>query len=285
MIRRTLLGVLLAASSLLAGEAAAGEERIVALGGAVTEILYALGAQDRVVAVDTTSLHPPEAMREKPNVGYVRALSAEGILSMRPTLVVAVDGAGPPDALRLVEGAGVRLARVPDEPTPEGVARKIEIVGELVGSGERATRLAAEVRAGFARLDVERTKVGRPVRALFVLAVQNGRVLVGGRNTTADSMLRLAGAENAGAGIDGFKPMTDEALTAAAPDVVVMMRGGGAGHAGADTLFTLPGLAASPAASAGRLVTFDGLYLLGFGPRAPEAAGELMRAFYPPNRG
>ena len=281
MIRRSLLALAAAAVLAAPSDALAGDERIVALGGAVTEIVYALGAQAQLVAVDTTSLQPPEALKEKPNVGYVRALSAEGILSTRPTLVVAIDGAGPADALKLVEGAGVRLARVPDEPTPEGVARKIEQVGALVGREAEAGRLAAGVRARFAALDAERARLGRPVRALFVLAVQNGRVMVGGRNTTADSMLRLAGAENAGAGIDGFKLMTDEALIASAPDVVVMMQGGGAGHAGADAVLALPGLAGSPAAAGKRLVTFDGLYLLGFGPRAPEAADALMRAFYP----
>lgn len=282
MIRRTLLlaGILLGVPVAYASEA-----RIVALGGAVTEILYALGSQDRVVAVDTTSLYPPAALKEKPSVGYVRALSAEGILSMRPTLVVAIDAAGPPDALKLVEGAGVRVARVADEPTPEGVAKKIEAIGELVGAEEGARALAAQVRERFAALADERVRIAarsaRPVRALFVLAVQNGRVLVGGRDTTADSMLRLAGAENAGAGIQGFKPMTDEALTASAPDVVVMMQGGGAGHAGAETVFALPGLSGSPAAAGRRLVTLDGLYLLGFGPRAPDAAAELMRALRP----
>src|SRR4029453_10639939 len=75
--------------------------RIVSIGGAVTEILYRLGRQDEIVGVDSTSLFPEEALKTKKYVGYVRQLGAEGVLSLNPTLVIASEGAGPPDALRL----------------------------------------------------------------------------------------------------------------------------------------------------------------------------------------
>ncbi|MFD0936584.1 ABC transporter substrate-binding protein, partial [Methylobacterium trifolii] len=111
--RRSLLsaavaGVLAPRPALSATPAA----RIASLGGAVTEILYRLGAGPRIAAVDTTSLYPAEAMREKPNVGYLRALSAEGLLSVGPDLVIAADGAGPADVLALVREAGVRVETV-----------------------------------------------------------------------------------------------------------------------------------------------------------------------------
>ncbi|GJD49176.1 Hemin-binding periplasmic protein HmuT [Methylobacterium crusticola] len=254
--------------------------RIVSLGGAVTEILYALGARDRIVAVDTTSLYPAEALRLKPNVGYLRALSAEGIVSTRPDLVIAAEGAGPPDVLALVREAGVPVAPVRDPPTREGVLDKIAAVGRLAGLDAEARTLAASVEAGFTALAAERSRIARPIGVLVVLSLQNGRVMVGGRNSTADGMLALAGARNAAAAVEGFKPLTDEAIVAAAPDAVVVMRTE-QGSATPEAVFAQPGLGRTPAAARRALVAMDGLSLLGFGPRTPEAARELMRALYP----
>jgi iron complex transport system substrate-binding protein len=254
--------------------------RIVAIGGAVTEIVYALGLADRLVGVDTTSLYPPEALKERPNVGYMRALSAEGILSLNPDLVVAMAGSGPPAVLKLVEEAGVRLVTIPDDPTPAGAVEKIRMIGRLLGAEAPADKLAADVERRFAALATARKAVTTPVRALFVLTLQGGRPLVAGTKTAADGMIALAGAINVGAGFEGYKVMTDEAIIAAAPEVVVMMANGGAPPT-PDAVFALPALAATPAGADRRLVSADGLWLLGFGPRTPEAAGFLLKAFYP----
>lgn len=254
--------------------------RIVSLGGAVTEILYELGVSERIVAVDTTSVHPPAAMATKPNVGYLRQLSAEGILSVRPTLVLAIEGAGPPDILKLVREAGVPVIGIPDVPTEAGVAGRIREVAQAVGEEEAGRKLTEAVAARFATLSLLRRRIERPVRALFILSYQNGRVMVGGGHTTADGMLALAGAENAAGTIEGYRPMTDEAIVAARPDVVVMMSVGPGGSPPAD-LFAGPALSQTPAGREKRLVTMNGLYLLGFGPRTPEAARELMLALHP----
>ncbi|SEE25352.1 iron complex transport system substrate-binding protein [Rhizobiales bacterium GAS188] len=255
-------------------------ERIMALGGAVTEILYALSLQDRIVGLDTTSLYPPQALKDKPNVGYLRAVSAEGILSLRPSLVIALDGAGPADALKLVADAGVPIMRLPEDPTQDGVIARIEAVGRLVGAEQSAGRLANRTRAGFAQLEALRSRLGRKVRVLFLLSLQNGRPVVAGRKTTADGMIGLAGAVNAADMIQGFKPMTEEAVIAAAPDAIVMMSNAGV-TLGSDEVFSQPAFAATPAARNRVFISMDGLYLLGFGPRTPEAARDLMSALYP----
>ena len=127
--------------------------RIVSIGGAVTETIYALGLEGRIVGVDTTSLYPPEALKRAPNVGYMRALSAEGILSLKPSWVIAIDGSGPPAALKLVSDAGVPLTMIHDDPSPDGVAAKIETIGKLLGAEEKAAALANETRARFALVE------------------------------------------------------------------------------------------------------------------------------------
>jgi iron complex transport system substrate-binding protein len=252
----------------------------VTLGGSVTEVLYALHLDDRIAGVDSTSLYPPSALKDKSVVGYVRALSAEGILSLKPSLVLAIEDAGPLDALELIRQAGARLELILDDPTPEGVRRKIEILGKLLDAEDAAQALNQKVTQDFARLEALRAAIAKPVRVLFVLSFANGRTLVGGRGTTAAGIIKLAGAVNAAEEIEGYKPMTDEAIVAAAPDAVLTMQNGDH-HISSETLFASPAFSMTPAAKSNSLVAIDGLLLLGFGPRTPDAARLLINAFYP----
>ncbi|MDX3805553.1 heme/hemin ABC transporter substrate-binding protein [Bosea thiooxidans] len=256
-------------------------DRIVVAGGVITEVLYALGLQDRIVGIDSTSQFPPEALKQKPDIGYVRALSAEGVLSLKPSLIMLIDGAGPPDAVSLLNESGVKIAHIADGLTPEGVAGKIAAIGAAVGAGEPAQRLAAQTTASFDELAGLRAKLETRKRVLFVLSLQNGRVLVGGRNSSADAIISLAGGVNVASGVEGYKPMTEEAIAAAAPEMVLMMRNSSAHNITPEELFAMPAFTQTPAAATKRLVHMDGLYLLGFGPRTPMAARDLMAAIYP----
>ena len=256
-------------------------DRVVVAGGVITEVIYALGLQDRIVGVDSTSQFPATALKDKANVGYVRALSAEGVLSLKPTLIMLIDGAGPPDAVSLLAESGVKIARITDGLTAEGVASKIAAIGTAIGAAAPAERLAAQTRARFEELATLRAAITKKRRVLFVLSLQNGRALVGGRNSSADGIIALAGGINVAEGIEGYKPMTDEAIAAAAPDMILMMRNSSAHNTTPDELFAMPAFAQTPAANGKRLVHMDGLYLLGFGPRTPMAARDLMAAIYP----
>jgi iron complex transport system substrate-binding protein len=193
--RRALVGALLAFCGLrlLTAAPARGDEpqpidsnRIVSIGGAVTETIYALGLENRIVGVDTTILYPPEALKRAPNVGYMRALSAEGILSLKPSWVIAIDGSGPPAALKLVSDAGVPLTMIHDDPSPNGVAAKIETIGKSLGAEAKALALAQDTRTRFAAVEHMRPQTPRPPRVLFILSLQNGRPMVGvaGRRPT-----------------------------------------------------------------------------------------------------
>ncbi len=206
----------------------------------------------------------------------MRALGAEGILSLAPTLILMSDEAGPPDVVRILEKAGPTLIRVPADASAEGVVRRIEAVARALSAEPAGLALAREVETGFERLKDRRGALTRSVRALFILSIQNGKPLVGGRGTAADAMLALAGADNAASALEGWKPMSDEGVIAAAPDVLVTMDRG-PGGAPPDP-FALPAFAAVPAARRQGLVVMDGLYLLGFGPRTPAAALDLMAA-------
>lgn len=260
--------------------ATADGARIVSLGGSVTEIVVALGAADRLVARDTTSTFP-ESITALPDVGYIRALSPEGILSVQPTLILAEDGAGPPEAMEVLKSAGIPVAQMPGDATPEGVLAKISAVAAALNLPAEGETLAAEVAAGLEAARSRAAAVTSPKRVLFVLSLQGGRVMAGGAGTEAEGIIALAGGINAATGFDGYKPMTDEAVLAAAPDVILMMdREGDLAIGDADVL-TQPALAATPAAETGSILRMDGMLLLGFGPRTPDAARALHAALYP----
>lgn len=257
-------------------------DRVLALGGAVTETVHALGQGDRLVARDTTSSYPPEVL-DLPDVGYVRALSPEGVLSVRPDLIIAEEGAGPPETVDILKAAGVpfhQIASGEDEPS---VIARIEAVADALGTPEAAAEPLAAIRADFTALAAARDGVDQPARVMFILSLQGGRVLAAGQENGADAMLRLAGAENAVTGFSGYKPLTDEAITAAAPDIILMMNRGEADgdHGASDAaLLAMPAISTTPAARNGRVIRMDGLYLLGFGPRTGQAALDLHRAIY-----
>lgn len=255
-------------------------ERIVSIGGTVTEIIYALGEGDRVVAVDSTSLYPAEAT-SKPNIGYVRQVSAEGVLSQKPDLIIAEAGAGPIDSINILKASELAYVSIPSPPETAAIPGKIRAVGQAIGRSEKAEALARTVETKLKAIEDQLASVPGPKkRVLFALSLANGRVMAAGSNSSADAMIRLAGAENAVSSVSGYKPLTDEAVIAAAPDVILVMSGGGQ-HLTAEQAFALPALAGTPAGRNKAFITMDGLYLLGLGPRAADAARDLNALLYP----
>jgi iron complex transport system substrate-binding protein len=254
--------------------------RILSIGGDVTEILYALKADDKIIAVDSTSQFPADALKTKANVGYLRALSSEGVLSTNPSLIIAGKDAGPPPVVAVLKASSIPYIEVPDTQTPEGVAAKIRFIASVVGAQAAGDALAKDVENDFALLAEQRAKIGKPKRALFILSVQNGRATIAGAGTSADAMIKLAGAENVAAGAQGYKPLADEAAVELAPDAIVTMQHGRNGPPSAH-IASVKSLQGSPALQNQRIIEMNGLYLLGFGPRCARAARELMIALYP----
>ncbi|MGF1632152.1 MAG: hemin ABC transporter substrate-binding protein [Kiloniellaceae bacterium] len=258
-----------------------GNRRVVAVGGAVTEIVYALGLQDRLLAVDSTSLYP-EATTALPNVGYMRQLSAEPIIALGPELVLAIEDSGPDTALDQLRDAGVPVVIVPDSHTPEGVLEKIDLVAAALGAEAAGRALHDKVAAELSAVEEAYAAVAERPRVLFLLTISKSRTPVAaGRNTSAAGIIEMAGGVNAVDAFESFKPLSPEAAVAAAPEVLLItprsleLLGGMAG------LMEIPEIALTPAGKARRVVTLDGLLLLGFGPRTAAAAAALGGALHP----
>lgn len=260
--------------------AASPDADILSIGGSVTEIVVALGQEHRLKARDATSTWPPQ-ITDLPDVGYMRALSPEGVLSVGPTLILSEEGAGPPEALDVIRAAKVDFVEVPDALTAEGILQKIAIIGEALGVPERAEGLATEVETALTGALVDATRpADDKKRVLFVLSTQGGKINASGTGTAADALIRMAGGINAISEYEGYKQITDEAVGLAAPDVILMMDRGGDHGIADDELFDMPAIRLTPAAQSRAVVRMDGLLMLGFGPRTAEAITRLNDALY-----
>lgn len=251
---------------------------IVAIGGSITEIVYALGEEGKLVARDSTSTYPDAALK-LPDVGYMRALSPEGVLSVSPTGILALAGSGPAEAVEVLKKASVPFITVPEAFDHAGILEKIRIVGKSLGADAAAEKLSASVDADLAAAEKLTAGLKERKRILFLLSMQGGKLLAAGADTAADGIIRLAGGVNAVEGFSGYKQLSDEAAMTAQPDLVLMMDRGD-DQAAATDLFSHPGLAGTPAAATKNLVLMDGGYLLGFGPRTAGAVRDLAVKLY-----
>jgi iron complex transport system substrate-binding protein len=283
----TCIGMLVAATALLTTVPATASElrntqakRIVSVGGAVTEIIYALGLDDRLVGIDSTSLYPPQALKQKPNVGYMRQLSAEGVLGLNPELIVATEGAGPKDTLSVLGAAKVPIVTVPETFSEDGILERIRIVAHELGVERRGACLIDAVAKDLGELRKLRASITDKRRVMFVISLVNGRAMVAGRKTAADEIIALSGASNAIDAYEGYKPLSDEAIVAAKPDVILVMQRG-SDAVTSEMIFANAAFALTPAAKDKAFIAMDGLYLLGFGPRTAAAARDLATSLYP----
>jgi iron complex transport system substrate-binding protein len=257
-------------------------KRVVSVGGALTEIVFMLEAGNDLVGVDSTSIYPTNATG-LPNVGYARQLSAEGVLSLRPSHVLATEEAGPPAVLRQIAAAGARVTTLPAKHRYVGVRQRVLGVGRILQRNEMAQVILEQLDSTWQQVQRQVSaqqahSLARPVRVMFVLAHSPAQMLVAGAFTAAQSMLSYAGATNVVQGFRGYKPLTPEGLIAAQPDCLLVTEQGLQAAGGLEALFKLPGLKQTPAGRSQAVIAMDALRLLGFGPRMPEAVLTLHQA-------
>ena len=258
---------------------ASAAPRIVSIGGPVTEIVYALGAGAEVVGVDTSSTYP-EAATHLPQVGYQRRLSAEGVLSLQPDVVLATSDAGPAAALEQLKEV-VELVEIPAVYTIAGAEAKIRLIARTLGREAQGEQLVATLHRDLAAAQTVLAHVHTQPRVLFLYARGLGTLYVSGTGTAADAMIRFAGGINAVTEYEDFKPFTSEAVVAAAPEVLLMLERGLDSLGGVEGLLELPGMALTEAARHHRIVAMDDLYLSSFGPRLGAAIKDLAIRLHP----
>ena len=253
--------------------------RLVTVGGAVTEIVFALGYGDKVVARDITSFYPDEVNR-LPSVGYMRALSPEGVLSVNPSAILMIQGSGPKETIDVLSKASVPLVTIPEGYDRDALVAKIRAVGKVLGADSKAAELAAKVAADVdaAVADAGKIEEGKRRRVLFVMTVQNGKIMAAGQHTAAHGIIALGGGINATSDFHGYKPLNDEAVINARPDVILLMDTGAQTVSEAEILAN-PAVALTPAGQAKKIIRLGGSALL-FGPRTADAIRKVYATLY-----
>lgn len=264
-------------SDVLEGQPEAeAQERLVTLGGPITEITCALGHCEQVVGADASSTWP-QSVTALPRLPYYRKLSAESVLALRPTRVLAAQDAGPPEVLEQLRGAGVQVDLIAGGDSVDSARQRILALGRLLEKPQEAAALVASVDRDLQKLEQARETTGSRPRVLFLYARGARTLLVSGGGTGAHAMIELAGGQNALQEVEGFKPLTAEAALGANPEIIVVPEAGLHSLGGPGALWELPGLANTAAHKNEAVVTVDDQKLLGFGPRLGQAALELHR--------
>ncbi|MDH1576223.1 MULTISPECIES: heme/hemin ABC transporter substrate-binding protein [Pseudomonas] len=286
MMRRPAALLALCAALVASTQALAAElpQRWVSAGGALSEWVSALGGEPRLVGVDTTSQHP-ESLKGLPSVGYQRQLSAEGILSLRPDVLVGTEEMGPPPVLAQIRKAGVRVELLSSKADLAAVDANLKQLGMLLGAEQKAAQLAADYHQQLEVLQVQvkEAQANHKVPGVLLLVGHAGaKPLIAGQGTAGDWVLRQAGGRNL-AEHQGYKNFSNEALAALDPDVVVFSDRALVGEQALQALLKEnPALATSRAVRDKRLVPLDPTLLVGgLGPRLPVALQDLAAAFYP----
>ncbi|WP_130903539.1 ABC transporter substrate-binding protein [Pseudomonas sp. Sample_22] len=259
-------------------------QRWVSAGGALSEWVIALGGEAKLVGVDTTSQHP-ETLKALPSIGYQRQLSAEGILSLRPQILVGTEEMGPPPVLSQVRSAGVQVELFSAQPDLSTLQNNLQHLGKLLGAEDRASQLLATYQQALEqqKVRVTRAQLTKPSPGvLMLLGHAGGKPLIAGKDTAADWLLQRAGGHNL-ATHTGYKPFSNESLVSLDPDVLVFADRALSGNAARAALFKEnPILASTRAARDGRVIELDPTLLVGgLGPRLPEVLKKLADEFYP----
>lgn len=261
--------MLLAALPLVASAAA---QKVVTLGGDITEIVYQLGAQSQLVGRDTTSTWPAEVSK-LPDVGYVRQLNTEGILSLRPDLVLAGSQAQPSTVLQNVAENHVRLVNVPGDNSLAAIDQKVAVVADALGKKAEGEQLRHTLKAQIAALPTSAVNK----RVLFLLSHGGMGTMVAGQQTAADAAIRAAGLQNAMQGFAHYRGLSQEGIIASQPDLIVISADGVKSMGGEANLWKMPGLAQTPAGRNKQVMIIDDMALLGFSVRTPQALLDLRK--------
>ena len=254
--------------------------RVTIAGGSLTEIVYLLEQENKLVAVDITSNFPEEA-KQLPSIGYVRALSAEGVLSLSPSLILGEDDTGPPTVMEQLSRVGIQIEIIPEENSTDGIIKKVKCVAEILGVDKNTKDKTLDILNADAKelkLLTEMNKKESP-KVMFILSMESGSPTVGGRDTSADGLIKMTGAVNVMDSFEGWKPVSTEAIIQAKPDFILISERGLNSFGSIEKLGQHPSLVFTPAAKNNNIIAMDGMAMLGFGPRTISSAKDIAQKY------
>ena len=256
--------------------------RIVAIGTAITETVYALGAGGKVVGVDSSSREYVPESSNLPTIGARNALNAEGILSLKPTLVILGADSAPPQIFEQLRAAGIAVVTLTPDYSVEAVKAKVSTIAKAVGADTKGKEINNFIDNEMTEVNKMLANVKEKPKVMFVGRGPNmPNATMSGKGTTIDEMIKLAGGTNPFTDFTGFREMTDEAVVAAQPDIILITQKSFERSGGADGVVQFPGVALTPAGKNKRIVPVSDMYFQGFGPGVGKAVRELVVKFHP----
>jgi iron complex transport system substrate-binding protein len=254
----------------------ANSQRLVTLGGSVTEIVYALGAGDLIIATDQSSLYPKQA-QQLPSVGYYRSVPAEGVAAMRPSLVLASDHAGPPLAIKQLKALGIQVESLSDEPTMVSLQSRIRQIAHVLHQEQAGEDLIVQVNQRVAAA----LKIPVQSQPTMLIVMRGGKLLGAGGDTAANVVIEQSGLQNVFVALKSYQPITPEAVSVAAPEVIIVTQSTVSALGGLEKVKAQPVLMHTPAVKNNQVIVLDDLLAQGFGPRVGLAIQTIRGALGP----
>ena len=254
--------------------------RVVIAGGSITEIVYFLEYEDKLVGIDVTSNFPEETS-EIPSIGYVRALSTEGILSLKPSLILGEEDMGPPLVINQLKLTGMVLKIINEDRSAQGILEKIECVSKILGitTQERLNKIKNLTRDINLLQSIAKKNEDKDIRIMLILNMQGTSPIVAGQNTSGDGFIKMVGGKNVASNFEGWKPISSESIIAYDPHFIIITERGMSSFSDIESLSNTTALKFTNAAQLGKIYSEDGMAMLGFGVRTIKTALNFAEIF------
>ncbi|WP_394239746.1 heme/hemin ABC transporter substrate-binding protein [Vibrio astriarenae] len=278
-MKKTFLAMAAALLTLSINSYASETPRIISAGSTVTELIYALGAENTLVAVDSTSKHFVEGSNI-PQVGYHRQLSTEGLLALAPNMIIGSPEMGPETTINSLSSAGVQIEKVSTGIDRAALNQRVDQVAALTGTEAKAAELKQQINARLDKLETH--PLEQAPKVIFVMLSEGRPITVAGKGTPVDAVIELAGAENpASTQFDSYKPMSIESVLELQPDYILISDRTLGIMGGIDTVMAkMPLLAATPAGINQQIIPIPGRAIIGgFGLESLELSEDLHQQF------
>lgn len=242
--------------------------RIVSIGSSITEIIYFLNSQDQIIAIDITSNFPEDA-KKFPSVGYIRNLSAEGLLSTNPSIIISEDDIGPKNIIKQIQDTKTELRIIPEEQTLNGIIQKIQCVGNIIGQQKEAEeKISSEINPVINKIkEIKKEKDLSNIKIMMILSTEGNSTVVAGSNTSGDSFIKMLGATNIFESINGWKAVTAETILLKNPDYIIIPEKDLHKQSNVNTISENMILKETNAGKNNGYIIKDGMAILGYGPR------------------
>ena len=255
--------------------------RIVVAGGSITEILFFLNESKNIVAVDTTSNYP-EYAKNYPSIGYVRALSAEGVLSLNPTLIIGENDMGPENVIEQLKKTKIELRVLDEKNSVKGIQDKVSCIASILGKNKNDNfEKNISLEKSVSKLKViSKANSKKNIRGLVILMMQGTSPVVAGRNTSGGDFLKMIGSKNTMGSFEGWKPAGKEAILLSNPNFILITKRATKNYGSLNSFLKESGIEMTEAARTQNVFSLDGMSFLGFGPRTINSGLEISNKIY-----